>query len=73
MNEQLMRDCLRMFQERASYYERIWLDNYHHRGYNNVESLAKSDAYQNAATMLRYALDGDKETLAQFDYFGEDE
>jgi len=70
MDEQLMRNCLRMFQERASFYERVWLDNYNH-GYNNVGYLGKSDAYQNAVTMLRYAINGDKEALSQFDYFGE--
>ena len=71
MDEQLMQDCLRMYRERASFYEKVWLDNYDH-GHNNVECLGKSDAYRNAATMLEYAMSGNKEALAQFDYFGEE-
>lgn len=71
MNEQLMRDCLRMYRERASFYKKIWLDNYNH-GFNNVECLGKSDAYNNAAMMLEYALQDNAEILRQYDYFGED-
>lgn len=62
MNEELIRDCLRMFKQRAACYESI-------RPKGAIE-LGLACAYTNALQMLQYAIDGDSENLSQFDYFG---
>ena len=59
MNEQLIRECLRMLRER----ERAWKE----AGDFNTEV-----AYSSAADMLEYAINDNAECLAQFDYYGED-
>ena len=56
MNEQLIRECLRMLRER----ERTWREE----GNLNVEA-----AYGTAADMLEYAINDNAECLAQFDYY----
>lgn len=61
MNEQLIRECLRMLREREQFWKR--------RGQNfTVET-----AYSTAADMLEYAINDNAECLAQFDYYGEED
>jgi len=69
MNEQLMRDCLRMYRDRAAYFEEKW-NNTH--GVESLKALSSCTAYETAAIMLEYALSDNAELLAQFDYYGED-
>lgn len=67
MNEQLVRDCLRMFRECENYYIK-----------ESEKDKCTEDfwgaimAYNSAACMLEYALKGDSEALKQFDYYGEE-
>ena len=70
MDEQLVRDCLRMYRERAAYFENEWRNSYNN-GYDDPGYSGMAGAYRSAATMLEYALRGNKETLSQFDYYGE--
>jgi len=70
MNEQLVRDCLRMLRERKNYYQNTIKNG---KSLNLDADYAAAGAYSSAATMLEYALKGDKEILSQFDYYGEDE
>lgn len=58
MNEQLIRECLRMLRERQNWW-------------GNVGFTEPANTYGNAADMLEYAIDGNAECLAQFDYFTE--
>ena len=71
MDEQLMRDCLRMYRERENYYRTEWRKRSGDK-LDVVEFLAMADAYENAAMMLEYALQGNDEILRQYDYFGEE-
>jgi hypothetical protein len=71
MDEQLMRDCLRMYRERENYYRTEWRKRSAY-GLDVVEFLTAANAYENAAMMLEYALQGNAEVLRQYDYFGED-
>ena len=71
MDEQLMRDCLRMYHERENYYRTEWRKR-SKDGLDVTDFLVMADAYTNAAMMLEYALQGNAEILRQYDYFGED-
>jgi len=69
MDEQLVRDCLRMFRDRKNYYQNTIKNG---KSLNLDADYAAAGAYSSAATMLEYALRGDKEILSQFDYYGEE-
>ena len=71
MDEQLMRDCLRMYRERENYYRTEWRKR-SADGLDVVEFLTAANAYEDAAMMLEYALQAKAEILRQYDYFGED-
>ena len=64
MNEELIRDCLRMFRQRVQYWK---------KHSSTGEKYGMKCAYENAADMLEYAINGDAETLANFDYYNEDD
>lgn len=64
MNEELIRDCLRMLRQRSKYWSKHG---------PTVQEFTMSCAYANAADILEYAINGDAETLANFDYYGEDD
>lgn len=69
MKEQLVRDCLRMFREREDYYKEEYNKEFDKGGSpDNLWGMMM--AYNSAASMLEYALNGDNEALAQFDYYG---
>ncbi len=68
MNEELIREALRVIRGRAEWWSAIF-------DKNPSDSSAKSwllagyqCAYTSAADILEAALNGDAETLAQFDY-----
>lgn len=63
MNEPILQQCLRMLGERAEYFDRT-------ADFSSYD-MCKADAYNSAYTMLQYALDGDREALNNFDYYGE--
>lgn len=63
MNEPILQQCLRMLKERYEYFDRN-ADLY-------SNDANKAEAYGSAYQMLQYALDGNREALNQFDYFGE--
>jgi len=69
MDEQLIRDCLRMLQDRKNYYQNTIKNG---KSLNLDVDYAVAGAYSSAATMLEYALQGNKEILSQFDYYGEE-
>lgn len=69
MDEQLIRDCLRMLRDRKNYYQNTIKNG---KSLNLDADYAAAGAYSSAATMLEYAIKNDKEILAQFDYYGED-
>lgn len=74
MDEQLVRECLRMFSKRAEdHKERAAY--FRHKGEIYLRALedGTTTAYENAAIMLEYAIEGNAECLKQFDYFGESE
>lgn len=68
MDEQLIRDCLRMLRERRNYYQNTIKNG---KSFNLDADYAAAGAYSSAATMLEYAIKQDKEILAQFDYYEE--
>ena len=68
MDEQLIRDCLRMLRERKNYYQNNIKNG---KSLNLDADYAAAGAYSSAATMLEFAIKKDKEILAQFDYYGE--
>jgi len=68
MDEQLIRDCLRMFRDRKNYYQNTIKNG---KSLNLDADYAAAGAYSSAATMLEYAIKKDKEILAQFDYYKE--
>lgn len=68
MNEQLIRDCLRMLRDRKNYYQNNIKNG---KSLNLDADYAAAGAYSSAATMLEYAIKDDKEILAQFDYYKE--
>ena len=68
MDEQLIRDCLRMLQDRKNYYQNTIKNG---KSLNLDVDYAVAGAYSSAATMLEYAIKQDKEILAQFDYYKE--
>ena len=68
MNEQLVRDCLRMLRDRKNYYQNNIKNG---KSLNLDADYAAAGAYSSAATMLEYAIKNDKEILAQFDYYKE--
>ena len=70
MNKQLVRDCLRMYHERAAYFEEKWTNTH---GAESLKAITSCTAYEAAAIMLEYALSNNAELLAQFDYYGEGE
>jgi hypothetical protein len=72
MNEQLVRDCLRMFREREDYYKEEWNKEFDKNGSPPDNLWGMMMAYDNAACMLEYALNGNSKALAQFDYYGKD-
>jgi len=59
-NEKLVWKVVKMFHERARYWEKH-------------NDLIRASAYQSAHDILLYALDGNEECLRQFDYYGEEE
>ena len=68
MDEQLIRDCLRMLRDRKRYYQNNIKNG---KSLNLDVDYAVAGAYSSAATMLEYAIKKDKEILSQFDYYGE--
>lgn len=58
-NETALEMCLRMFKERADWYE------------NSDDEYEKGVciSYFNAATMLKYAMQGNIKCLSKFDYY----
>ena len=68
MDEQLVRDCLRMLRNRESYYLNSFQNG---KSFNLDVDCAVYGAYSSAVAMLEYAIKGDKETLSQFDYYKE--
>lgn len=50
MDEQLVRDCLRMYRERAAYFENEWRNSYNN-GYDDPGYSGMAGAYRSAATM----------------------
>ena len=64
MDEQLIRDCLRMFRQRMQYWK---------KHSSTGEEYGMRCAYESAADMLEYAIDGDAEELANFDYYNEED
>ena len=68
MNEQLIKDCLRMLRDRKNYYQNTIKNG---KSLNLDADNAAAGAYNSAATMLEYAIKNDKEILAQFDYYKE--
>ena len=68
MDEQLIRDCLRMLRDRKKYYQNTIKNG---KSLNLDADYAAAGAYSSAATMLEYAIKQDKEILAQFDYYEE--
>lgn len=68
MDEQLVRDCLRMLRDRKNYYQNTIKNG---KSLNLDADYAAAGAYSSAATMLEYAIKGDKEILTQFDYYKE--
>jgi hypothetical protein len=68
MDEQLVRDCLRMYRERAAHFENEWRNSYNN-GYDDPGYYGMAVTYGFASIMVAYALKGSKKTLAQFDYF----
>lgn len=68
MDEQLIRDCLRMLRDRKRYYQNNIKSD---KSLNLDADYAAAGAYSSAATMLEYAIKGDKEILTQFDYYKE--
>ena len=61
MDEKLVKECLRMFEERCKYYDAL----------PSFTEKELACAYSNAATMLEYAINGNAECLTQFDTYGE--
>ena len=61
-DKNLFEMCVRMFEERARAHDRA----------GGETQVGMASAYANAAQMLKYAIDGNYECLAQFDYFHED-
>lgn len=68
MDEQLVRDCLRMLRDRKNHYQNTIKNG---KSLNLDADYAAAGAYSSAATMLEYAIKGDKEILTQFDYYKE--
>lgn len=62
MNEPILQQCLRMLKERHEYFE----DTADFSSYD----MCKAEAYSSAYIMLQYALDGNREALNNFDYYG---
>lgn len=63
MNEPILQQCLRMLKERYEYFD-MTADFSSH-------DADKAEAYNSAYMMLQYALDGNREALNNWDYFGE--
>lgn len=59
MNEELIARALRMLEDRAKFWDR-------------EKNYDKAGAYESAAIILEYAMNGNLECLAQFDYCHED-
>jgi hypothetical protein len=64
---------LRMLKERQNYYNKEW-EKCEIKGFGQSAALniGKANAYENTRIMFEYVLAGNKEALAQFDYFGEE-
>ena len=69
MNEPILQQCLRMLEERCDFFSAE-----SQKGESSFDRLwngGHAAAYESARDMLRYALDGNREALNQFDYYGE--
>ena len=72
MNEKLVKDCVRMYRERATYAYK-WAKKYQERGEedHHQKEFARAIAYDSAADMLVYAIEDREDMLRQCDYYGE--
>lgn len=74
MNEELLMEVVRMYNEREQYFETEHKNALNRGDYRAASMmLGKSLAYDSAREMLMAALTDNKEILRQFDYFGEEE
>ena len=74
MNENLLMEVVRMYDEREQYFETEHKNALNRGDYRAASMmLGKSLAYDSAREMLMAALTDNVEILRQFDYFGEDE
>lgn len=73
MNEKLVKDCVRMYRERAAYAYK-WAKEYKDCEEADLyqKELALAMAYDNAADMLVYAIEDREDMLRQYDYYGEE-
>lgn len=67
MNEELIARALRMLEDRAKY----WMKTA--RPWSYAEDVARASAYNSAVEILRSAMEGNIECLAQFDAYREEE
>lgn len=63
MNEKLIARALRMLEDRADHWEAMSCMDNHDEG-----AGARASAYGSAVDILRYAIEGNVECLAQYDY-----
>ena len=74
MNENLLMEVVRMYDEREQYFETEHKNALNRGDYRAASMmLGKSLAYDSAREMLMAALTDNVEILRQFDYFGEEE
>ena len=68
MNEALVRKCLKIYKKREdAYYEAARKFKAQDMCYQYNYCMSAAMAYNSAATMLEYAINGDAECLYQFD------
>ena len=73
MNENLLREVVRMLREREVYYNKEWVKANDAGRYSSASvMLGKSLAYDSAREMLMAALTDNVEILRQYDYFSEE-
>ena len=73
MNENLLREVVRMLREREVYYNKEWVKANDAGWYSSASvMLGKSLAYDSAREMLMAALTDNVEILRQYDYFSEE-
>lgn len=73
MNENLLMDVVRMYNEREEYYDAEHKNALNREDYRAAAMLlGKALAYDSAREMLMAALTDNVEILRQFDYFGKE-